>query len=339
MPQDISTVFLGIILGEKSELEEKIKENFKKSSLSHVLAVSGMHVSYIIIGITIIVANLKIHKKIGYVITILLIILFMFLTNFTFSVVRAGIMAIVLILSKIFYRKSDVWTTISISALITIVYNPYAILEIGFQLSYAGTIGIICFNKNITKYLQKYMNTKIATALAVPISAQILIMPITALNFNTISFTFLISNLLASPIIGIIMTFGLSIIIISFISIKIANFFSIIIKVFIKILIIISEKVAQVSVSQIFITTPNMYVILIYYIIVILINYMVNIKNKPTRIYQKKLIKKLYNCKTVIYMFSILLIMQIISKVNFPEFTINFIDVGQRRQYAYKNRV
>lgn len=331
LPKDVSSVFLGIILGEKEKMSEELKEEFRISSLYHVLAVSGMHVSFIIIGITFTLKSLKINKKISYGIVIILIIEFMFLTNFTFSVIRAGIMAIILIISKIFYRKADIWTTVSIAILITIIYNPYTILDIGFELSYAGTIGIIYFNKNITRYLEKHINKKMASALAVPISAQILIMPITVLNFNTISVTFLFSNLLASPIVGVIMTFGILIILISLISVKLASFFSIIIKLFINTLILISKSFSKIPFSQIFIRTPSIIVILCYYFSVILVNYIIRIKNKPIRRLQKNLIKKLYGRKIIICVVIVLVIMQIISKISLKEFTIHFIDVGQRR--------
>jgi len=167
LPEDTRELFIGILIGEKGNISEQITESFKTSSLSHILAVSGMHVSYIILGITYIAINIKIHKKVGYIVTILTLIMFMFITNFSASVVRACIMGILLVFSKICYRKSDIWTTISISMLIMLIYNPYSILNVGLQLSYAGTIGIIVFNKNITNLLEKYMDKKLASSISV----------------------------------------------------------------------------------------------------------------------------------------------------------------------------
>lgn len=98
--KDNSNLLLGILLGNDDELEDSIKENFRNSSLSHILAVSGMHVSYVILGIGIILSKLKLPKKTTKIFTIILLIFFIFLTKEMPSVKRASIMAILAIRSK-----------------------------------------------------------------------------------------------------------------------------------------------------------------------------------------------------------------------------------------------
>lgn len=328
LPEDTRELFVGILLGEKGNISEDTIESFKESSLSHILAVSGMHVSYIILGVTYIVSNAKIHKKIGYIAIILVLIIFMFITNFSASVVRACIMGILLIFSKICYRKSDIWTTISISILIMLIYNPYSILNVGLQLSYAGTIGIIVFNKNITNLLEKYMNSKLAASVAVIISAQISILPIMIVNFNSLSLTFLLSNILATPIVTVITMGGFVLILMSFISIKIASLFSIIIHVCLKLLILISDISSVLPISQIFVTTPNILQIIYYYFLVVLFNFYSK-KNAQRRI-EKKILKLIRKRETIIVLISIFIVLTIINNIRVQQFTINFIDVGQR---------
>ena len=91
---EISNLFLGIMLGYTDELDEDIKNNFKNSSISHILAVSGMHISYIILGITFLFKK-NVGKKINKFIIIFILIVYMFITGFTPSVVRAGLMGII----------------------------------------------------------------------------------------------------------------------------------------------------------------------------------------------------------------------------------------------------
>ena len=335
LPEDTREVFLGILLGEKGNISEQITESFKTSSLSHILAVSGMHVSYIILGITYIVSNAKIHKKFGYVAIILVLIIFMFITNFSASVIRACIVGIILIFSKICYRKSDIWTSMSISLLVMLIYNPYSILNVGLQLSYAGTTGIIVFNKNITNFLEKYMNSKLAASIAVIISAQIAIMPIMIINFNSLSLTFLLSNILATPIVAVITIGGFILILMSFISIEIASFFTIIIQVCLKLLILISDISSILPLSRIFVTTPNILQIIYYYFLVISFNFA--IKNRAKRRIEKIILKLFRKSKIIIILVSIFIVLSIISNIRIPQFTINFIDVGQRRQYVNNN--
>lgn len=332
LPEDTRELFLGILLGEKGNISEQITESFKSSSLSHILAVSGMHVSYIILGITYIAINIKIHKKVGYIVTILTLIMFMFITNFSASVVRACIMGILLVFSKICYRKSDIWTTISISMLIMLIYNPYSILNVGLQLSYAGTIGIIVFNKNITSFFEKYMDKKLATSISVIISAQIAILPIMLINFNSLSLTFLLSNILATPIVAVITIGGFLLIFVSFISIEIAVFFSVIIHIFLKLLILISDISSVLLFSQIFVITPNILQVIYYYFLVFLLNFFT--KNRSQRRLEKRILKLFYKRKIIIMLVVILIMLSILNNIRFSKFTINFIDVGQRRQHA-----
>ena len=331
LPEDTQGLFIGILLGEKTNISDDIIESFKTSSLSHILAVSGMHVSYIILGMTYIVTKIKMHRRIGYILTIIILIIFMLITNFSASVVRACIMGILLLFSKLCYRKSDIWTTIAISILIAILYNPYCIMNVGLQLSYAGTIGIILFNENVINFLNKYMNIKISQAVSVIISAQITILPIMICSFNTFSLTFIISNLLATPIVGIITMFGFVIISISLISVQISQFFAPIMHLLLKILILISDLSSKLPLSQIFIVAPSMIQIIYYYFVVVLINYILSIKDKTKRKIEKSILKIFYKKHLIIVLISIMFILQVMISFDMPIFTINFIDVGQRR--------
>lgn len=140
LDKEKSSLFVKILIGLESELSEDVKEYFRLSSLSHMLAVSGSHVSYIMLGVTYCFYYFSIGKRTKYAIIIILLIFFMFITNFSPSVVRACIMTILFLGSKIFYRKNDFITSLSICLLFIFIENPYQILDIGLQLSFFGTL-------------------------------------------------------------------------------------------------------------------------------------------------------------------------------------------------------
>ena len=96
-----------------------------------------------------------IGKRLTKKITILFIIIYMFITGFSTSVVRASIMAIILSGSGLLHKKADTYTSLSIGLLLTLVYNPYLILNLSLQFSYLGTIGIIFLNKNLLRLCNK----------------------------------------------------------------------------------------------------------------------------------------------------------------------------------------
>lgn len=99
-----------------------------------------MHVSYIMIIVVYVLEKAKLGKRKTYIFTSIVLFFFMFVTGFTPSVVRACIMGIIALFAKVLYRKSDLITSISFSLILILLKNPYAIYDIGLQLSYLGTI-------------------------------------------------------------------------------------------------------------------------------------------------------------------------------------------------------
>lgn len=307
-------LLLAILLGDKDKLSEDIQESFKTSNLSHMLAVSGAHVSYIILGLTYVLQNSIIGKKNGKIVCIIFLLAFMAITNFTPSVTRACIMAILTLFSSIIYRKSDVYTNISVAALITLIFNPYSLLDLGFQLSYGGTIGIIIFIKRIQ---EKKSNSKVINYIKqmalVSIYANIIIIPIMMYHFNTVSFTFIISNIMASPILGIIVITGFLFIIASITVKPLTRLIAIFIKPILSILIKISQICSKLPFSNILVVTPYMFNVISYYAIILYC-----IKSKKNN-----------KCKIIICLLIVLILINFIIYIYPQKLRIFFIDVGQ----------
>ena len=274
----------GLILGDTTTLEEELKEKFQVANISHVLAVSGMHIIYIVIGIEVIFKKLLGKRPVKYVV-IFGLVFYMSITGFTSSIVRAGIMGMMNIVAFLVYRKNDIWTSIAISLGIILIQNPYAITGVGLQLSYLGTIGIILFNKNIRQYLDniKWIKNNIRikrskriskiienlkNMISVTLSAQLMILPIMLYHFNMIGIYFVITNILVSIMIGPIMFLSIIFIFSTFIHLQISQFISIFLSLGIKGLIQISN-LSNLPFSQIYVSTPNILLITIYYIIIL----------------------------------------------------------------------
>ena len=336
MPKRTANLLLGILIGERDNIQEDIIESFRTANLSHILAVSGAHTSYIILGITYLISKSKTPKRIGYIITIINLLIFIIITGASYSVVRACIMAIVVIGAKICYRKENFFTSICISLIIILIQNPFAINDIGLKLSFMGTAGIVIFNKSITNFFIKLkIKQKIAEALSVTFSAQLMIMPITILNFNTISLTFFISNILASPLLGIIIIFGFISIFISSILNPISKILFLILHIFLELLILVSKVTEKIPGSSILVKTPNILFAIVYYILILFFNYFFVIKQNPTRRFHKKIIKiitikNIKNAfKVIAVVFLIILLLTRIVRIINPTLKIYFIDVGQ----------
>ena len=358
LPEKIASLFIGIVFGDRSMIDEETVQNFNASSLSHILAVSGMHFTFLISGVIILLKGFLGRKK-TYILGILVILLYMVITGFSASIFRAGIMGILMLISKLIYRKNDIWTSISISLLFMIIYNPFLIFDIGLQLSYCAMIGILLFQKMIYKYLMKKVLkikkiryhpkkwimtfiSKILEYISVTISAQILILPIMIYNFHSISVYFLFSNLLASFITEPLFIISWIFLFWIIICMPVAKFISILIIFFYKLLILFS-KLGQLPYAQILVERPYLFFTIIYFLVLTLILIYNTLKTSKLRyatfqrfknlkawiIYKLKLQLK-FQRKKFIFIILIIFIFYNFSYQIFPQnLKIFFIDVGQ----------
>ena len=346
---EMSQIILGVMLGYKEGIDEQTKEDFSKSNISHVLAVSGMHISYIINLVT--SSTKKVFgKKTSKIIASVVLVLYMFITGFSVSIVRASIMGILNSMAFVLYRKSDTLNNISIAALLTLINNPFNIISMSFLLTYGGTIGIICFEPMVEKILKsikirnrrwKYVflkiqrkGEKIIETISVSIAAQIIIAPIIILNYNTFGIGFLLTNLLLSLVIGIIVMGGFIQILISMISIKLGWIIAKLIEIPTYGLILISK----INIGNLKIVTPDLYQIILYYICICMFFYLYKIfhlrycNSTQQRIKNTiHLIKyKLKPHKIKIKLAAFMIISIIIVIIYIPhDLKIYFIDVGQ----------
>lgn len=365
LPNDAREICIGILIGERTDLSEEINLAFKNSNLTHMLAVSGAHISYIILGLSILLS--KNGKRFQKIFIIIFLIFFMGLTKFTPSVERASIMAILVILASLLHRKADVYHNLALSAIIILVINPYTILNIGFQLSYGGTIGIILFHQKISKRLNKKLNwlenyntsierihdmenpiinifkkilKYILNMLMVTISANLVIIPIMIFQFNTLSLTFWISNILAGPFIGLITILGFILYFVSLFSMSLAHFIAVPLKILLKLLIFISQFCSQLPFSKIISKTPYIIEIIFYYVSIYYFFDFQKIKEKiltKFKIFLKniKFIKEKNNRKNFIKLwimgitFAIIVSIIIIVIYHNQSLKIYLVDVGQ----------
>ena len=297
-----------------------------------MLAVSGSHITYIISAFSILME--KKNKRITKILTIIFLIFFMALTGFTASVVRASIMGILILTSGLVHRKSDTINNLGISSLIILICNPYTIIDAGFWLSFAGTMGIILLEEPINSYFQKFKICKIKpiswiiNSFTITFAANIIIIPIMAYMFSTFSMTFWISNILAAPVMEFVTIYGFLMYFISIFLLPLAKFLGIILNFSLNSLIKIAEITSLIPGSSIYIKTPYLLECIIYYLILFLIFNWKRIKEKlENNKILEKIKKNSYKYISIILIFIILT--NTISNKIFQEIKIYFVDVGQ----------
>ena len=365
MNQDEKAILEGIVLGDQSNIEDNIIDSFSESNMSHILAISGMHISYIILILSIFF-NKVVGKHLSKIITSMFVIIYMFLTKFPLTLVRAGVSGIILIMSNFFYMKNDIFQSISLSLLIILIYNPYAVLNIGLQLSYFAIIGIVFFEKTLkkinTEYLERtrnrairknkkilknflnILNSKIGSlildSILLTFSCTITIVPILIYYFNIIPIFSLIFSILASFVIGPVIIMGLICLIFNF------GFLEKILSLNLKILIFLSCLGSKIPLNKVYVITPSVFFIIFYYLVSFLYIFFIKVKSeKNPNMFQMRvrnicsLIKyKLNQNKKKFISIIIIISLIYIVVIIFPkDLRIYFVDVGQRRLHSYFN--
>lgn len=174
---------------------------------------------------------------------------------------------------------------------------------------------------------------KITKVICVPIASQMAILPIMIINFNTISLTFLISNILAIPILGISIIGGYLIVFLSLIWLWGAKKLAILLDLFLEILILIAKFCSNLKLSNIYVKTPSLITIILYYALILFIIYIkiTNKRDSGARPYIKRYLKKVNYKKITIIVIVLVILVEIPYKNYNEKLKIYFIDVGQRR--------
>ena len=204
---ETAALLRGLFLADRGEINYETKDQFINAGVVHVLAVSGLHVGYIIMILIFVFGRFNLFVR--SIITIIGLLSFMFLTGVPASVFRATVMAIAIILAVLTNRSTNLINSISIAALIILIFNPGEIYNPGFQLSFAAVlaIGIVYpyMNEIIIQWeIQSKILKYVLLFMAVSISAQIGTLPFTLLYFNKFSTIALLANFIVIPGIGFI---------------------------------------------------------------------------------------------------------------------------------------
>lgn len=264
----------GIVFGDDAIAPpDYIKASFVNSGLLHILAASGMNVAFIYGFWVFFMRRIRAPFKITVLSGMVLVIFYTMMTGMGASVLRAALMLLLILAGKLIDRDAHTISLLSFVATILLIYNPAYINDVGFQLSFIVTFGLLT-TANII--FEKYKDSKIPDfligALLIPVIAQIWVAPIQMFYFNTFSTYSIFANILSMPFLSVI-SFGgfVSSIIAMFAPFtdKICMLFDLILNYVLNILVFISNFFAQLPHSLCTTSHPSIIQIFIYYGIIL----------------------------------------------------------------------
>ncbi len=201
---DEGSFLRAILIGDRSELPENIKESFRKSGTMHMIAISGLHVGLIALTILFVARFFLLKREVACLFTVVFLIFFSLLTLSKASVVRAVIMASIILVGRTLGRRTDPYNSLGAAGLFILMLDPGGLYDVGFQLSFAAVLSILYLSPRLANIsniefhplLKKYL----IKPLAVSVSAWLGTTPFIFYYFKMFAPVSIISNLIIIPL-------------------------------------------------------------------------------------------------------------------------------------------
>ena len=280
-----------IILGDKTDLDSDIKELYSVSGIAHILAISGLHISFIGMAIYRLLRR-RFRFLFSAAVSIPVVLSFGIMSGFGISTIRAIIMFILKIMGEVLGRKYDAITAVSLAGLVLLVQNPFVVCNSGFQMSFGAIIAIVL----ILPIVEEILNTdnKIIKVLSANFTISLVMNPILAWNYYELpTFSFLL-NIVVVPLMSVVIV---SSIVGIFCSCIMFGFGKIVIFPgcgILELYTFLCNIINKSSVASIVVGQPKVTIIIVYYAILLVVLFgLKNIRTKYTRAEKERnIIKK-----------------------------------------------
>jgi competence protein ComEC len=228
MPSPESGLLSGLLIGGSGRMSKEYQDAFSRTGTTHIVAISGYNVAIVAEYLMLLGIFIGLWRRQAFWFATMGIILFVILTGLPSSAVRAGVMGILLIWAMKNGRLANSKNAIIFAAAVMLLVNPMLFRwDVGFQLSFLATLGIIYIYPLFQNYfVKKYKAFGITELLFLTISAQIFVFPILFINFQKLSLISPLANILVLPIIPLTMLLGFIAIAFNFIFLPVAQVFS-----------------------------------------------------------------------------------------------------------------
>ena len=249
----------GILLGNNKTMTQDLRDKLNTTGLRYLTAISGVHVIILSSILMALFLMLGFWRGQAFYFSIVFIWLYIILTGFSASGIRAAIMGSIFLLAQKLGRQNTSGRVIALAAVLMLLQNPLLLFyDVGFQLSFVASLGIIYFKpllEGMIKIITKERLKNVVDILATTITAQVFILPIMVYNFGNVSLVAIVTSILVLPIMSWLMIFGFLSSVIGIFSNLLGWFFSLpawlLLTYFIKVMDIFSQPWALATIKNV----------------------------------------------------------------------------------------
>ena len=201
MSSENASIAYAMLFGEKDGISKNIYNIFSIAGISHILAVSGLHIGVLVAILLLIFKKCKVNKPVTFVAIGAILIVYNIICGFSNSVVRASVMAMILLGANLFGKQYDSLSSLSLAGIIICLFNPFAMFSVGFQLSFTCVFAIITLMPTINRGFQSIkFDNGFTKTLSMSMATSIALIPFCAHYFGRISLLTVLTNIVIVPI-------------------------------------------------------------------------------------------------------------------------------------------
>lgn len=329
-----------MVLGDKRGLDEEIKELYQENSISHLLSISGLHISLLGGAVFLFLRRLKISFSFPLIASSIILIIYGAFTGFSVSTSRAIVMMSVLFVSFVIGKSYDLPSGLALAALILIVMNHRVIYQSGFLLSFFAVIGIfyimpellyifkvdIYHKRGIIKGLHLLLASIISS-----ISILLATLPIVLNNFYEVSLTGILLNIIVIPLMSLVVITGLLGGFVALVSEILGSFLLGITHYILNLYTLFCRLGDRLTFLRLIIGKPDKWQIVLYYLILVIVFYFLALKRRENKLRSlKNNLSEGYNTSKRIVVTGLMTFTSFLIIAYKPrEFSINMLDIGQ----------
>ncbi|AEG16252.1 DNA internalization-related competence protein ComEC/Rec2 [Desulfofundulus kuznetsovii DSM 6115] len=266
LPPDKAALLNGIVFGSQGQIDRKTWQLFSESGVVHILSVSGLHVGLVLAGVLALVRLLRVPLSLTAPTGTAILLLYATLCGLGPAVTRSTLMALMFLWAHHLGRTRDWPTTLAAAALVSLMAKPLSLYDIGFQLSFTATWGILYLGPVLDGLLKNVIrHTWLRAALWVSLAAQLATLPLIAWYYNLISLVSLLTNLAAVPLTGLILALGTASALLGLVVSSLAGFINISTSMLLDLFMGLVSFCRALPGSVIYVPTPPFFLVVAWY--------------------------------------------------------------------------
>lgn len=266
LDQPQAGLLMGMVLGERASLPADFKRALRRTSTIHMVVVSGQNLT-LLSGLIMNLAYLFGRRK-TLLVTLGVLIFYAILTGLQIPVIRAAVMVLLASIAQFLDRQSQAGWILSLTGILMLIYQPDWLASISFQLSFLATFGVVVLAPEIIKKLS-FLPNLVKQDLGVTMAAQLMVLPIIALNFHQASLVGIITNSLILWTVPLVMVTGAVSLVVSLVSLNLATILALVPGVLLTYFVYLVQFFNSLPLASIYIGKVSPLVWIGYYILIL----------------------------------------------------------------------